>query len=56
MSDRSRADINEELLEYVERNCSNCYAHLEDDGRIHLDDRFTALDLKAVLKIAGIEL
>lgn len=59
MSEKSTIDkdtldrINEKLSSYTDLNCLNCYARLESDGRIRLDDRFKIDHLIEIIKIAS---
>lgn len=42
-------ETNNRLSFYVEVNCTNCYARVEEDGRVHLDDKFKIRDLKVIM-------
>jgi len=48
--------LNEEIAEYLERNCSNCYAKILADGRIWFSDKFEISDLIKVMEILGYKL
>lgn len=50
---KTRSEINELLSNYVEDNCPNCFVEIQNDGRIHFDDKFVISHLINIIEILG---
>lgn len=51
--EKQRQKINDNISEYVDKNCPECYAMMTREGRLHLDWHWKRHHLIEVMKIAG---